>query len=91
MSKKTIKANSVNTTHGNVEFEQPSSYTHLSAIQGFVQENEPKYPTGLLVKSEALKCFGLHIDVIRGILIKPEYTIKDAKEAIQKYIDSFNK
>lgn len=53
--------------------------------------NEQKYPTALLAKSEALKSFRLHRDVIYAILCKQEYTIRDAKQAIQKYIDSFEK
>lgn len=87
MSKK-IKANSVNTTHGHIEFEQPqNAVQNLISVQ---QQNEPKYPKELLVKSEAIKSFGLHCDVVRGILVGQEYTIKEAKSAIQKYIDSFN-
>lgn len=86
---KNIKANSVNTTHGHVEFEQPQS-----DVQNFVSvqpQNEQKYPKELLVKSEAIKSFGLHCDVVRGILVGQEYTISEAKKAIQKYIDSFSK
>lgn len=55
------------------------------------QDNvEPKYSSDLLAKSKALSEFHLHPDMIRAILVKPEYTISDAKLAIQKYIDSFN-
>ena len=88
MSKK-IKANSVNATHGHVEFEQPQN-----DVQNFVSvqpQNEQKYTKELLVKSEAIKSFGLHCDVVRGILVGQEYTISEAKSAIQKYIDSFSK
>lgn len=52
-------------------------------------ESAQKYPSELLVKSEHVKTFGLHRDIIRAILNKPEYTIEEAKKAIQKYIDSF--
>jgi hypothetical protein len=57
-----------------------------------VQEEKPeqKYDKELLVKSKRLEEFHLHPDMIRAILVKPEYTISDAKLAIQKYIDSFN-
>lgn len=51
---------------------------------------EPKYNSDLLSKSKALSEFHLHPDMIRAILVKSEYTISDAKLAIQKYIDSFN-
>lgn len=55
------------------------------------QDNvEPKYNRDLLAKSKALSEFHLHPDMIRAILVKSEYTISDAKLAIQKYIDSFN-
>lgn len=50
----------------------------------------PKYSSDLLAKSKALSEFHLHPDMIRAILVKPEYTISDARLAIQKYIDSFN-
>ena len=53
--------------------------------------NEPVYNRDLLAKSKALSEFHLHPDMIRAILVKSEYTISDAKLAIQKYIDSFNK
>ena len=86
---KNIKANSVNTTDGHVEFEQQQN-----DVQNFVSvqpQNEQKYPKELLVKSEAINSFGLHCDVVRGILVGQEYTISEAKSAIQKYIDSFSK
>lgn len=52
--------------------------------------NAAKYPTTLLLKSEALKCFGLHYDVIHAILYKQEYSIEEAKQEINKYLKSFN-
>lgn len=52
--------------------------------------SEPVYSSDLLTKSKILSEFHLHPDMIRAILVKPEYTISDAKLAIQKYIDSFN-
>ena len=54
------------------------------------QVSDPKFPVSLLIKSESIKCFGLHCDIIRAILYLSEYTIKDAKQAIQKYLNSFN-
>lgn len=86
---KTIQANTVNTNHGHVEFEQ-----HQSDVDPLLlsqRQNEQKYPRELLVKSETIKSFGLHCDVVRGILVGQEYTISEAKNAIQKYIDSFCK
>lgn len=89
MNKKTIKANSINTTHGNIEFEQPKNDI-LEIIKQQTKE-EPRYPTELLVKSKSIAEFCLHPDVIRAILTKSEYTLSDAKLAIRKYIDSFNR
>ena len=88
MSKKTIKANSINTTHGNIEFEQPKN--GILEIARQQTKEEPKYPTELLVKSKSIAEFCLHPDVIRAILTKSEDTLSDAKLAIRKYINSFN-
>lgn len=55
------------------------------------EAQEQKFPTELLVKSKQLSQFNLHPCLIRAILEdEQEYTISEAKEAIQKYIDSFN-
>lgn len=89
MSKKTIKANSINITNGNIEFEQPQNDV-LDIARQQINE-EPKYPTELLVKSKSIAEFCLHPDVIRAILTKSEYTLSDAKLAIRKYVDSFNR
>lgn len=89
MSKRIIKANSVNTTSGHVEFEQQQANQISDIVQQQIQD-EPKYPTGLLIKSKALEEFHLHPDIIRAILIEHEYTISKAKLAIQTYIDSFS-
>ena len=53
-------------------------------------EQEEVFDKELLVKSNTLACFGLHKDVIRAILTKESYTLSEAKNVIQKYIDSFN-
>lgn len=90
MGRKTIKANSVNTTNGHIEFEQPQVNQIADIVQQQIQD-EPKYPKELLVKSKSLSEFHLHPDIIRAILVAPEYTLSNAKQAIQKYIDSFNR
>ena len=90
MGRKTIKLNSVNTTNGHIEFEQPQTNQIADIVHQQIQD-EPKYPTGLLVKSKSLSEFHLHPDIIRAILVAPEYTLSNAKQAIQKYIDSFNR
>lgn len=89
MSKKTIKANSINTTHGHIEFEQSQANQIIDIAKQQVQD-EPKFSKELIVKSKCIAEFHLHPDVIRAILVEPEYTLSNAKLAIQKYIDSFN-
>ncbi len=54
------------------------------------QLDSQKFDKEILAKSKCLSEFHLHPDMIRAILVKPEYTISDAKLALQKYIDSFN-
>jgi hypothetical protein len=51
---------------------------------------QDKFPAEILAKSKTLSEFGLHRDIIRAILDDAEYTVEDAKKAIQNYIDSFN-
>ena len=59
-------------------------------VQVVSEKKALKFKVDALVTSKALSEFGLHRDVIRAILVDDEYTIEDAKNAIQKYIDSFN-
>lgn len=56
-----------------------------------VKPKEQEFPKELLVKSKQLSQFNLHKDIIRAILVNDSYTLSDAKEAIQKYIDSFKR
>lgn len=83
MSKKTIKANSDNTINEN------NAITESKQDIFKQQSEEQKYPKELLVKSKQLSQFNLHPCLIRAILTKPEYTLSEAKETIQNYIDSF--
>jgi hypothetical protein len=55
------------------------------------KEKETEYPSELLAKSEAIKKFGLHQDIIRAILHEQSYTITDAIAEVQRYINSFKK
>lgn len=52
--------------------------------------DECVYPTELLIKSDKLKHYRLHIDVLRAILVKDEYSVSNAEKSINKYIESFN-
>lgn len=70
--------------------ENQSSVDLEQTITEQTESFEQKYNRDLLIKSKSLAEFHLHPDMIRAILVKPEYTISDAKLAIQKYIDSFN-
>jgi len=66
-----------------------SSKKKSNEVVETLQSNEQKYPTSLLVKSEALRQYGLHFDVVRAILNNSEYTMTEAKKAIQKYLNTF--
>ena len=48
------------------------------------QQKQKKYPTAKLLKSKALS--GYQQDFARVILSKPEYTIEDAKAALDKVL-----
>jgi hypothetical protein len=90
MGRKTIKLNSFNKEHGNIEFEQNQDPLDIQKLIKQSNQPEQKYKKELLAKSKCFEEFHLHPDMIRAILVKPEYTISDAKLALQKYIDSFN-
>ena len=48
------------------------------------QQKQKKYPTAKLLKSKALS--GYQQDFARVILSEPEYTIEDAKAALDKVL-----
>lgn len=48
------------------------------------QRKQKKYPTAKLLKSKALS--GYQQDFARVILLEPEYTIEDAKAALDKVL-----
>lgn len=97
MSKKTIKANSVNTTQGHVEFEQPTS-DFDAVVQMAVEkaeeqpkEPEPIYLVDTLIKLEEIEKYGLNKYMIHAILPDNTYTLSEAKARIEACIKGFKK
>lgn len=86
MSKKTARISQIKQNEPVLVSEPKQDIIQVEPIQ----PKEQKFQKELLVKSKQISQFNLHPDVIRAILTEPEYTLSNAKEAIQKYIDSFN-
>lgn len=97
MSKKTIKANSVNTTHGHVEFEQPiSDFDAVVQMAAEKTEEQPKEPEPIylvdtLIKLEEIEKYGLNKYMIHAILPDNTYTLSEAKARIEACIKGFKK
>lgn len=49
----------------------------------------PEFSKSQLSKSERLKKYGLHRDILCAILKKDKYTIEEAEKEIKDYINSF--
>ena len=92
MSKKTIKANSVNETHGNVEFEQGNS--ELSEIVEMIAndeaqaeaKSEPVYLRDTIIQMPEIQKYGLNQYFLRAILKDNYYTLDKAHKLIQDFI-----
>lgn len=97
MSKKTIKANSVNETHGNIEFEQGGD--ELSRIVEMASEqDEPKHPEpekknniclrDRIIQMDEFKKYGLNQYFLRAILTENYYTLDQAHKLIQDFLNN---
>lgn len=97
MSKKTIKANSVNTTHGNIEFEQGEN--ELSRIvEMAAEQDEPKRPEpekknhiclrDRIIEMDEFKKYGLNQYFLRAILTENYYTLDQAHKLIQDFLNN---
>ena len=96
MSKKTIKANSINTTHGNIEFEQ--SNQELSKIVEMIAEynvnsdvktellQAPVYLRDIIIQMPEIQKYGLNQYFLRAILTENYYTLDIAHKLIQDFI-----
>lgn len=62
----------------------------MDSLENKKEEKDTKYPTEILLHSETINSFRLHSDIVRAILVKDEYSIQDAKRAIETYIKSFD-
>ena len=89
--KKTIKANSVNETHGNVEFEQGGS--DISEIAEMIAHDEAKakhesiYLRDTIIQMEEFKKYGLNQYFLRAILTENYYTLDKAHKLIQDFLN----
>lgn len=97
MSKKTIKANSVNETHGNIEFEQGGN--ELGRIVEMASEQtEPKRPEpekknniclrDRIIQMDEFKKYGLNQYFLRAILTENYYTLDQAHKLIQDFLNN---
>lgn len=97
MSKKTIKANSVNETHGNIEFEQGGD--ELSSIVEMVSEHtepkqtEPEKKNNIclrdrIIQMDEFKKYGLNQYFLRAILTENYYTLDQAHKLIQDFLNN---
>lgn len=83
MSKKTLNANSVNTTHGNIEFEHPAP---TESFQFF--EDNAIYLRDTLIQMDEFKKYGLNQYFLRAILKENYYTLKQARKLVQDFLDT---
>lgn len=91
MSKKTIKANSVNTTNGNIESEQGGSdiseIVEMIARDEAKANSEPIYLRDTLLKMDEFKKYGLNQYFLRAILTENYYTLDKAHKLIQDFLN----
>lgn len=97
MSKKTIKANSINTTHGNIEFEQGNQ--ELSKIVEMIAEDNansdtktellqaPVYLRDIIIQMPEIQKYGLNQYFLRAILTENYYTLDIAHKLIQDFLN----
>ena len=90
--KKTIKANSINETHGHIEFEQGKS--DISEIVEMIAHDEQKaaetkqiYLRDTLLKMDEFKKYGLNQYFLRTILTENYYTLDKAHKLIQDFLN----
>jgi hypothetical protein len=92
MSKKTLKANSVNTTHGNVEFEQGGS--DIPEIVEMIANDENNAKSGqiylrdTLIQMDEFKKYGLNQYFLRAILKENYYTLDKAHKLVQDFLNN---
>lgn len=100
MSKKTIKANSVNETHGNIEFEQGvdelSRIVEMAVEKSDTQKTEPVEPEkknniclrDRIIQMDEFKKYGLNQYFLRAILTENYYTLDQAHKLIQDFLNN---
>lgn len=97
MSKKTIKANSVNETHGNIEFEQGgdelSRIVEMAVEQTEPKQSEPEKKNNIclrdrIIQMDEFKKYGLNQYFLRAILTENYYTLDQAHKLIQDFLNN---
>lgn len=97
MSKKTINANSINETHGNVEFEhgrdELSSIVEMAVEQEEQKQPEPEKKNNIclrdtLVEMDEFKKYGLNQYFLRAIMTENYYTLDQAHKLIQDFLNN---
>lgn len=92
MTKKTIKANSVNETHGNIEFEQGvdelSRIVEMACEQAKPEKRNHICLRDTLVEMDEFKKYGLNQYFLRAILTENYYTLDQAHKLIQDFLDN---
>lgn len=92
MSKKTIKANSVNETHGNIEFEQAGDELS-SIVEMACEQPEPENKNHIclrdrIIEMDEFKKYGLNQYFLRAILTENYYTLDQAHKLIQDFLNN---
>lgn len=92
MSKKTIKANSVNETHGNIEFEQGGDELS-SIVEMACEQPEPEKKNHIclrdrIIEMDEFKKYGLNQYFLRAILTENYYTLDQAHKLIQDFLNN---
>lgn len=89
--KKTIKANSVNETHGNIEFEQGGSdiseIVEMIAHDEVEAKHESIYLRDTIIQMDEFKKYGLNQYFLRAILTENYYTLDKAHKLIQDFLN----
>lgn len=91
MSKKALKANSTNTTCGNIEFEQGNS--GISEIVEMIANDEQKHDEAVylrdtLIQMDEFKKYGLNQYFLRAILKENYYTLDKAHKLVQDFLNN---
>ena len=90
--KKTLNCNSVNETHGNIEFEQGGSdiseIVEMIAHDEAKAKSEPVFLRDTLLKMDEFKKYGLNQYFLRAILTDTHYTKTKAHNLVKDFLNN---